>query len=179
MDVKAYDESRFVKLPKTKQEIIEREKKPDFFDQLTEMRTNRLKKHFKNPIDVDYNMSRCKDFHDAGYCSWGQSCIYAHDRTDYKRGWELDKEWEEKQKEMDKKGLQAYSQRKSNSEEEKDNTVQIICGICDKQAEDPVIAECKHIFCESCILKEFAKSKVCPVCKKKIQGNFVNYTQSN
>ncbi len=36
----------------------------------------------------------CKDYHDTGYCCFGDSCLYIHDRGDYKSGWELEKEWE-------------------------------------------------------------------------------------
>lgn len=43
----------------------------------------------------DYNPSLCKDYHDTGYCTFGDSCIYIHDRGDYKSGWEIEKEWEE------------------------------------------------------------------------------------
>lgn len=43
----------------------------------------------------DYNPSLCKDYHDTGYCTFGDSCIYGHDRGDYKAGWELEKEWED------------------------------------------------------------------------------------
>lgn len=46
----------------------------------------------------DYNPSLCKDYHDTGYCTFGDSCIYGHDRGDYKTGWEIEKEWEEEQK---------------------------------------------------------------------------------
>ena len=44
---------------------------------------------------IDYNPSLCKDFHDTGYCVFGDSCIFLHDRSDYKAGWELDNDWDE------------------------------------------------------------------------------------
>jgi len=43
--------------------------------------------------NIDYNPSLCKDYHDTGYCCFGDSCLYIHDRGDYKSGWELEKEW--------------------------------------------------------------------------------------
>ena len=49
---------------------------------------------------MDYNPSLCKDYHDTGYCCFGDSCLYIHDRGDYKSGWELEKEWLEEQKEL-------------------------------------------------------------------------------
>ena len=51
---------------------------------------------------MDYNPSLCKDYHDTGYCCFGDSCLYIHDRGDYKSGWELEKEWLEEQKELAK-----------------------------------------------------------------------------
>jgi hypothetical protein len=39
----------------------------------------------------------CKDYKESGYCGFGDSCKFMHDRGDYKTGWQLDKEWEEQQ----------------------------------------------------------------------------------
>jgi len=36
----------------------------------------------------DFHPSLCKDYHDTGYCVFGDSCLYLHDRGDYKSGWE-------------------------------------------------------------------------------------------
>lgn len=41
----------------------------------------------------DFNPMLCKDYHDTGYCTFGDSCIYIHDRGDYKSGWEMEKEY--------------------------------------------------------------------------------------
>jgi RING finger protein 113A len=48
----------------------------------------------RNTCRFDYHKGLCKDWHDAGYCIFGDSCIYMHDRGDYKTGWELEKDWE-------------------------------------------------------------------------------------
>jgi RING finger protein 113A len=47
---------------------------------------------------IDYKPDLCKDYNETGYCGFGDTCKFLHDRGDYKRGWELDKEWEEKMK---------------------------------------------------------------------------------
>lgn len=44
---------------------------------------------------MDYNPERCKDFYEHGYCAFGDSCIYIHDRGDYKSGAQLEQEWQE------------------------------------------------------------------------------------
>lgn len=31
----------------------------------------------------------CKDYKETGYCSFGDSCKFIHDRGDYKSGWEI------------------------------------------------------------------------------------------
>ncbi len=39
----------------------------------------------------DYQPDICKDYKETGYCSYGDTCKFLHDRGDYKSGWELDK----------------------------------------------------------------------------------------
>jgi len=31
-----------------------------------------------------------------GYCGFGDSCKFLHDRSDYKHGWQLEQEWNER-----------------------------------------------------------------------------------
>ncbi|KAF5834076.1 hypothetical protein DUNSADRAFT_9390 [Dunaliella salina] len=40
---------------------------------------------------MDYNPSLCKDYKETGFCSYGDSCKFMHDRGDYKMSWELDR----------------------------------------------------------------------------------------
>eukprot|EP00959_Pyramimonas_sp_CCMP1952_P061403 1283109-Pyramimonas_sp.AAC.1 len=47
---------------------------------------------------MDYKPDLCKDYKETGYCGYGDACKFMHDRGDYKSGWELDKEWDEKEK---------------------------------------------------------------------------------
>eukprot|EP00967_Tisochrysis_lutea_P010500 scaffold12024_cov22-Tisochrysis_lutea.AAC.1 len=35
--------------------------------------------------------SLCKDYKETGFCSYGDSCKFMHDRGDYKMSWELDR----------------------------------------------------------------------------------------
>ena len=39
----------------------------------------------------DYQPDICKDYKETGFCSFGDSCKFLHDRGDYKSGWELEK----------------------------------------------------------------------------------------
>ena len=43
---------------------------------------------------TDFAPDVCKDYKQTGYCGFGDNCKYLHERSDYKAGWELDKEWE-------------------------------------------------------------------------------------
>jgi RING finger protein 113A len=43
----------------------------------------------------DYQPDICKDYKETGYCGFGDSCKFMHDRTDYKHGWQLERDWEE------------------------------------------------------------------------------------
>jgi len=45
----------------------------------------------------DYQPDICKDYKETGFCGYGDQCKFLHDRGDYKSGWQLEKEWEEKQ----------------------------------------------------------------------------------
>ena len=46
----------------------------------------------------DYQPDICKDYKETGFCGFGDTCKYIHDRGDYKSGWELEREWETQQK---------------------------------------------------------------------------------
>lgn len=123
----------------------------------------RKKAQCKSGINVDFNPSVCKDYHDNGYCTWGNSCLFAHDRTEYKKGWELDKEWEEEQL------LKLKNERKARIEKTKTDE----CFICKKKEYKlPVETNCQHIFCEECIIRHFRSSKNCPICKVLLNGIF-------
>ena len=110
------ENSEILNKPEKREEIFQNKKnqKKNFFG------PSKINRHFKNPITVDYNPSICKDFKDSGYCTWGSTCIYAHDRTEYKRGWELDKEWENKMREKGERYLKKmeviYNRDKINFE---------------------------------------------------------------
>lgn len=145
-EVTVLEEIKVTKLPKDKPEPAS---KPEKF-QLNPDNT-------KPTCRFDYAKDLCKDYNESGYCVFGDTCIFLHDRGDYKSGWELELEWNNKVRE--------------NAKEEvnEDSTV---CKICDKERTAPVSAECGHIFCESCALEAFTSSKKCPVCKKVWKGSF-------
>ncbi|CAF1235669.1 unnamed protein product [Adineta steineri] len=51
--------------------------------------------HLRVSVRWDYQPDICKDYKETGYCGFGDSCKFLHDRSDYKHGWQLEKEWNE------------------------------------------------------------------------------------
>ncbi|KAF4656422.1 hypothetical protein FOL47_008922 [Perkinsus chesapeaki] len=64
---------------------------------------NRASANARVSCVFDYQPHVCKDYKETGYCGFGDSCIYLHDRSDYKSGWQLEQEWEEKKKKNEAK----------------------------------------------------------------------------
>ena len=56
----------------------------------------------------DYQMDVCKDYKESGYCGFGDSCKFWHDRSDYKSGWQLESEWNSKQKQLEKERFEKF-----------------------------------------------------------------------
>ena len=127
---------------------------------------------------IDYNPSLCKDYHDTGYCCFGDSCIFLHDRGDYKSGWEMEQEWEQEQKEKAKRyqvtttGNAAGGEGRDDDEDDEDSRFPVLCSLCQEAFREPVQTNCKDYFCEKCITQHFKDRKTCPVCEKKLDGNF-------
>lgn len=84
---------------------------------------------------VDYQPDVCKDYKETGFCGYGDSCKFMHDRGDYLAGWQLDK--------LDPDtGVPAV-------EEEEEDEVPFACLICRKEFKEPVVTKCGHYFCMS------------------------------
>ena len=124
---------------------------------------------------IDYNPSLCKDWHETGYCGFGDSCIYIHDRTDYKSGWELEKEWEREQAEKAKKysiSTKGPVVDDQSEDEDDSNGLPKACQICEQDFKFPVVTKCRHFFCEKCIFASYKVNKKCPVCESILNGIF-------
>ena len=56
----------------------------------------------RTQANVDFNPEICKPFKLTGFCGYGDSCKFAHDRGyDDRTGWDLDREWDEAQTKRD------------------------------------------------------------------------------
>lgn len=57
----------------------------------------------RTTLRIDYQPDVCKDYKETGYCGFGDSCKFLHDRSDYKAGWQLENEWQQEQAEKRQK----------------------------------------------------------------------------
>lgn len=115
----------------------------------------------------DYAPDYCKDFRETGFCNFGDCCKFMHDRTDYKHGWEIERDVAE-----GRYGHEDEDPDKYVIKEEEEEELPFKCFICRESFKEPVVTKCGHYFCESCALSHFAKSAKCYVCDKPTQGFF-------
>ncbi|KAG7172589.1 E3 ubiquitin-protein ligase RNF113A-like [Homarus americanus] len=121
--------------------------------------------HLRATVRWDYQPDLCKDFKETGFCGFGDSCKFLHDRTDYKLGWQLEVE-SSKQRGAD---CDSDENWEIPSDEEH---LPFKCFICRQSFTDPVVTKCRHYFCEKCALEHFKKSKRCYVCSENTAGMF-------
>ncbi|KAF6036975.1 RNF113A [Bugula neritina] len=119
--------------------------------------------HLRATVRWDYQPDVCKDYKETGFCGFGDSCKFMHDRGDYKHGWQLEREEANGVEEED------MSKYEISSDEE---DIPFKCSICRDTFKDPVITKCRHYFCESCALKHFKKSRRCFNCGQQTNGIF-------
>lgn len=118
----------------------------------------RASAHIRASARFDYQPDICKDYKETGYCGYGDSCKFMHDRGDYKPGWQLEKEWEEAEKARKRNlalggGDDEDEAGANQSDESDDDSLPFACFICREPFVDPVVTKCKHYFCEHCALK--------------------------
>ena len=99
----------------------------------------RASSHIRVTARFDYQPDVCKDYKETGYCGYGDSCKFMHDRGDYKTGWQLENEWNEKmakQRERELRGDDAESDQESDEEE-----LPVACLICREAFKNPVVTK--------------------------------------
>ncbi|KAL7417316.1 hypothetical protein BDY24DRAFT_377463 [Mrakia frigida] len=116
---------------------------------------------------IDYQPDVCKDYKETGWCGFGDTCKFLHDRGDYLSGWQMD---EQHAKTMEAKRLAGDDV--SDDEEE----IPFACLICRKEFTDPVVTKCGHFFDSACAIKRFAKNPKCFACGTSTQGIFNSAT---
>ncbi|KAJ2329316.1 RNA-splicing factor [Coemansia sp. RSA 2681] len=146
---------------------------------------------FKAPSNVrvtsvfDYQPNVCKDYKETGYCGYGDSCIFLHDRSITKTGWQLEKEFEEAQQGArrdnpkllqvdsdDNEGDDNSGAGKVGRRKDKAEDLPFACLICREPFSKPVVTKCQHYFCEACALAQYRKSPKCFACGAATAGVF-------
>ncbi|XP_062550605.1 E3 ubiquitin-protein ligase RNF113A [Armigeres subalbatus] len=126
--------------------------------------------NIRSTVRWDYQPDICKDYKETGYCGFGDSCKFLHDRSDYKHGWQLEQE-------TSTTGG-TYAADDSDGDDTKyeihsdDEELPFKCYICRESFVDPIVTKCKHYFCEKCALANYKKSTRCAICGVQTNGMF-------
>jgi hypothetical protein len=133
-------------------------------------------------IRFDYQPDICKDYKDTGFCGFGDSCKFMHDRGNYKSGWQMEKEWDASQarrKQMIAMGVDPDEADNAGGEGggsfavSEVDALPFACHLCRGPFVDPVRTQCGHCFCQGCAVQRFqAGSANCSVCGKNTAGIF-------
>ncbi|EIN11548.1 hypothetical protein PUNSTDRAFT_62598 [Punctularia strigosozonata HHB-11173 SS5] len=113
---------------------------------------------------VDYQPDVCKDYKETGYCGFGDTCKFLHDRGTYLQGWQLDK--------LAENAKRQPGDADSDTDDSDDEDVPFACLICRKHYTDPVVTRCGHYFCSACAIKRFTKTPKCLACGAPTAGIF-------
>ncbi|XP_026573091.1 RING finger protein 113A isoform X1 [Pseudonaja textilis] len=124
----------------------------------------RAPEHLRATVRWDYQPDICKDYKETGFCGFGDSCKFLHDRSDYKHGWQIERELDE-----GRYGLNDDENYEVSSDEDE---LPFKCFICRSSFKNPVVTKCKHYFCENCALQHYRKTQRCYVCDKQTNGVF-------
>ncbi|XP_020830789.1 E3 ubiquitin-protein ligase RNF113A [Phascolarctos cinereus] len=124
----------------------------------------RAPEHLRATVRWDYQPDICKDYKETGFCGFGDSCKFLHDRSDYKHGWQIERELDEGRY----GGIDEDNYEVSSDDED----LPFKCFICRQSFRNPVVTKCKHYFCEGCALSHFRTSQRCYVCDQQTNGVF-------
>lgn len=133
--------------------------------------------YYRVSIRTDYAPDLCKDYNETGFCGFGDSCKFLHDRGDYKAGWELDAEWEREQRQKLEREREIQSTIEHGNESVAESIAAdhnpTICPICKEEYKRPIVeTRCGHRFCEACALMQARSSPRCFVCSAPTEGSF-------
>lgn len=93
--------------------------------------------HLRATVRWDYQPDICKDYKETGFCGFGDSCKFLHDRSDYKAGWQLEQEHAPGYRGNDSEG-DDDTKYEIHSDEE---SLPFKCFICRKSFVDPIVTK--------------------------------------
>jgi RING finger protein 113A len=150
----------------------------------------RAQTHVRVTARFDYQPDICKDYKDTGFCGFGDTCIYLHDRGDTLSGWQIEQAWEEQQKKkrqaQEEEQMRAFAGLQGEAGEgascgsaagatvsTTDDGLPFACYLCRQAFTDPVVTNCHHYFCQPCIMDHVRNnSEQCPVCGEDTHSVF-------
>lgn len=93
--------------------------------------------NIRSTVRWDYQPDICKDYKETGFCGFGDSCKFLHDRSDYKFGWQLELEEKKNSKTFgDDDGDDGKYEIHSDDED-----LPFKCLICRKSFVDPIVTK--------------------------------------
>ncbi|SOV05059.1 Pre-mRNA-splicing factor CWC24 [Ustilago sp. UG-2017a] len=122
---------------------------------------------------MDYQPDICKDYKETGYCGFGDTCKFLHDRSDYLAGWQLDVLPNSSSRTREN----ILSDPEGSEGEKEEEEVPFACLICRQPFRDPIVTRCGHYFCSACAIKRFAKNSKCFACGAQTGGLFNSATK--
>lgn len=92
--------------------------------------------HLRATVRWDYQPDICKDYKETGFCGFGDSCKFLHDRSDYKHGWQLEQEHAGGSHGCDSDGDDTKYEIHSDDED-----LPFKCFICRESFVDPIVTK--------------------------------------
>ena len=91
--------------------------------------------NLRSTVRWDYQPDICKDYKETGFCTFGDSCKFLHDRSDYKHGWQIEREVAE--------GRYGASEDDPGKYEisDSDDELPFKCFICKESFTDPIVTK--------------------------------------
>lgn len=130
---------------------------------------------------VDYQPDVCKDYKETGFCGFGDTCKFLHDRGDYLHGWQLDNSFLSNQAASGSFMAQQKARDEGGADSDSDSDTEDLpfaCLICRKPfGPDPIVTLCGHYFDSACAIKRFAKTGKCFACGASTNGVFNRATK--
>lgn len=130
---------------------------------------------FRPSFRMDYQPDVCKDYKETGFCGFGDTCKFLHDRGDYKQGWQIEQDFQAQEKRRLAKlnGEEVEDDPDFSGKKKADaDELPFACLICRERFTEPVETKCGHFFCEECALDRYRKDSTCFACGKETRGVF-------
>lgn len=110
--------------------------------------------HLRATVRWDYQPDICKDYKETGFCGFGDSCKFLHDRSDYKHGWQLEKDHQGGSNACDSDGDDGKYEIHSDDED-----LPFRCFICRESFVDPIVTKWVFVACVLAISGAFLSAR--------------------